>query len=86
MTDQIKLSSVIEDFMTLDRLGKCFRFARELRGRNVLELAMGWLASQPTIPSVIAGATHPDQVELNVRAVEWRLTPDELLELAPLTR
>jgi aryl-alcohol dehydrogenase-like predicted oxidoreductase len=70
------------NFDTLERLED---FAAK-RDRNVLELAMGWLASQSTIPSVIAGATRPDQVELNVRAVEWRLTPDELLELDTLTR
>ena len=29
----------------------------------------------------IAGATTPEQVEANVRAVEWRLTPDELADL-----
>jgi len=65
------------NFDTLERLED---FAAK-RDRNVLELAMGWLASQPTIPSVIAGATRPDQVELNVRAVEWHLSPEELLEL-----
>jgi aryl-alcohol dehydrogenase-like predicted oxidoreductase len=70
------------NFDTLERLED---FAAK-RDRNVLELAMGWLASQSTIPSVIAGATRPEQVELNVRAVEWRLTPDELLELDTLTR
>ncbi len=36
------------------------------RGHTLLELAMSWLASQPTIASIIAGATKPEQVEQNV--------------------
>ncbi len=51
------------------------------RGRTMLELALGWLASRTPIASVIAGATKPEQVEQNVKAVEWRLTPEELAEV-----
>ena len=59
------------------RLVKLEGFARE-RGRSILELAIGWLASQPIVSSVICGATRPDQVEANVRASAWRLTPEEM--------
>jgi len=48
------------------------------RGHTLLELAMSWLAARPTVASVIAGATTPAQVEQNVKAVEWRLTAEEL--------
>jgi aryl-alcohol dehydrogenase-like predicted oxidoreductase len=58
----------------------------EQRGRTVLDVAIGWLASQPYVPSVIAGATKPEQVELNVKAAEWRLTPDEMSEVDAVTR
>jgi aryl-alcohol dehydrogenase-like predicted oxidoreductase len=51
------------------------------RNRTLLELAIAWLAAQPLIPSVIAGATKPEQVEQNVRAVEWTLSADELAEV-----
>ena len=51
-------------------------FARE-RDHSLLDLAMGWLASNPVISSVIAGATSPEQVQANVSAAEWRLTADE---------
>ena len=43
------------------------------RGRSLLELAVGWLASQPIVASVIAGATRPEQVAANVAAADWRL-------------
>jgi aryl-alcohol dehydrogenase-like predicted oxidoreductase len=47
----------------------------------MLELAFGWLASQPIVASVIAGATKPEQVEQNVAAGATRLTADEMTEL-----
>ena len=56
------------------------------RGKSMLELAIGWLASQPHVPSVIAGATRPEQVEQNVAAAGWRLTPEELAEVDTATR
>jgi aryl-alcohol dehydrogenase-like predicted oxidoreductase len=48
------------------------------RGHSLLELAMSWLASRPLVASIIAGATTPEQVELNARAVDWQLTSDDL--------
>jgi aryl-alcohol dehydrogenase-like predicted oxidoreductase len=51
------------------------------RDRTLLELAFSWLAARPTVASVIAGATKPEQVEANVRAVEWNLTPEDLAEI-----
>ncbi len=41
------------------------------RGHSILELAMGWFAANPTVSSVIAGATKPEQVEQNVNALSW---------------
>ena len=47
------------------------------RGHSLTELAFAWLLARPEIASVIAGATRPEQVEENVAAGKWRLTPDE---------
>jgi aryl-alcohol dehydrogenase-like predicted oxidoreductase len=61
----------------------------EERGHSLLELAFGWLLSRPVVTSVIAGATSPEQLEQNVRAIGWRLTSEELAEaerLAPAQR
>jgi aryl-alcohol dehydrogenase-like predicted oxidoreductase len=57
----------------------------EARGRKLLELAIGWLASKPPVVSIIAGATRPEQVEQNVRAVEWVLTSEEIAEVDRLS-
>jgi aryl-alcohol dehydrogenase-like predicted oxidoreductase len=63
-----------------DRVEALERFARE-RGRTLLELAIAGLLSQPVIPSVIAGATRPEQVRANAAATEWRLSEEDLAEL-----
>ena len=60
------------------------RFAAA-RGRTLLELAISWLARQPGILSVIAGATSPEQIERNARAADWPLSGDELAEIGRLT-
>ena len=51
------------------------------RGHTMLELAIGWLASQPHVASVIAGATTPEQIEQNVAAAAWQLTREEMIEV-----
>jgi len=53
----------------------------EQRGHTLLELAVSWLAARPTVASVIAGATKPEQVEANVRAVGWKLSLEEIAEV-----
>jgi aryl-alcohol dehydrogenase-like predicted oxidoreductase len=59
-----------------DRLERWEQFAAE-RGHSMTELAFAWLLTQPEVSSVIAGATRPEQVDENVAAGAWRLTPEE---------
>lgn len=54
------------------------------RDHTLLELAVSWLAAQPTVSSVIAGATKPEQVEQNVAAANWALTADDLAEIGTI--
>jgi aryl-alcohol dehydrogenase-like predicted oxidoreductase len=56
------------------------------RGHTLLELAFGWLASKPYTPSVIAGATKPEQVKSNADAAAWRLTAEEMAEVNEMTK
>jgi aryl-alcohol dehydrogenase-like predicted oxidoreductase len=76
-----------DEFMTDERLElveRLMTFA-EQHGHTILELAMSWLATQPEIATVIAGATGPEQVRENAEAVEaWRLSDDEFAELDEL--
>jgi aryl-alcohol dehydrogenase-like predicted oxidoreductase len=55
------------------------------RGHTLLELAMSWLASRPFIPSIIAGATKPEQVAQNVAAIGWSLSAVDLAEIDRIT-
>ncbi|SDC78235.1 aldo/keto reductase [Actinokineospora iranica] len=60
-----------------DRIEKLRAFAEE-RGITMATLAIGWLAAQPAVGSVIAGATAPEQVLENARAARWRPTAEDL--------
>lgn len=62
---------------TFDRLESLGRYAEE-RGVTLLEVAVGGLLAQPTVSSVIAGATKPEQVRANVEAAGWEPTRDDL--------
>jgi len=66
-------------------LGKLEAFA-EARGKTMLDLAIGWLASLSHVGSVIAGATKPEQIDQNVAAGGWKLTADELAEVDSISR
>ena len=56
------------------------------RGKSLLELAFSWLACRPQVSSVIAGATKPEQIEANVKAADWVLTPAEMAEIDRITK
>jgi aryl-alcohol dehydrogenase-like predicted oxidoreductase len=55
-------------------------FATE-RGHTILELAFSWLLGRPTVASIMAGATSPEQVQQNADAIAWKLTPEEMAEV-----
>jgi aryl-alcohol dehydrogenase-like predicted oxidoreductase len=66
-----------------DKVEKLQKFAAD-HGRTLLELAMSWLSAQPTVCSVIAGATKPEQIEANAGAAEWKPTEEDLEEIDAL--
>jgi aryl-alcohol dehydrogenase-like predicted oxidoreductase len=66
-----------------DKIEALAAFAEE-RGHTLIELAMSWLAVQPGVSSVLAGATKPEQVIANASAAEWKLTADDLAAIDKL--
>jgi aryl-alcohol dehydrogenase-like predicted oxidoreductase len=70
---------------TFDRLEKLSAYA-EARGHDMLDLAFGWLLGHGVVSSVIAGATKPEQVKANAAAASWKMTPEEVAEVAELAR
>ena len=70
-------------FLTDDRfdvLEQLETFAAE-RGLTLLEVAIGGLAAQPAVASVIAGASSVDQVRANAKAGAWVPSADDLAAL-----
>jgi aryl-alcohol dehydrogenase-like predicted oxidoreductase len=51
------------------------------RGIGLLDVAIGGLAAQPAVASVIAGATRPEQVRANVASLRWQPSASDLAEL-----
>jgi aryl-alcohol dehydrogenase-like predicted oxidoreductase len=63
-----------------DRVEALDAYARD-NGHTLLELAIAWLLARPTVTSVIAGATKPEQAHANAAAAGWTLTDENLREI-----
>lgn len=55
-------------------------FARD-HGHATGDLPIAWLLANPVVCSVITGVTSPEQLEANVKAAEWKLTPEQHRDL-----
>jgi aryl-alcohol dehydrogenase-like predicted oxidoreductase len=71
---------VAEKVIDEERLAQAERLSAfaASRGHTLLELALSWLAAQPSVATVIAGATSVDQVRANAAATTaWNLTEED---------
>ena len=66
-----------------DQLEALEKWAQE-RDHSLLELAFAWLLASPSVSSVIAGATKPEQVDANASAGGWLLAQEERAEVTSL--
>jgi aryl-alcohol dehydrogenase-like predicted oxidoreductase len=78
-------SAHVLDDADWDVLESLEKFA-DMRGVGLLDVAIGGLAAQPGVASVITGATRPEQIRANARAVNWRPDALDLIELDDITR
>jgi len=53
---------------------------------TVPQVALGWLLHQPVVTSVIIGAKRPEQLQDNLKAVDLKLTTDELAQLEAVSK
>lgn len=60
---------------------EALRAFADARGISLLTLAIGGLAAQPAVASVISGATRPEQIAANVAAGAWEPSAADLAEL-----
>ncbi|MDK1361007.1 aldo/keto reductase [Arthrobacter sp. zg-Y1219] len=63
-----------------DQLAEFGAFAKD-RGLTEVQVAFSWLAAQPAVSSVIAGATTVEQVQQNAEAASWEPSEKDLEEL-----
>lgn len=58
----------------------------EARGHKLSDLALAWLAAKPSVCSIITGVTSLEQLEANIRALDWTLGPEEVDEIEAVIR
>jgi aryl-alcohol dehydrogenase-like predicted oxidoreductase len=56
------------------------------KGVTVAQIALAWLLHQPVVTSVIVGAKKPEQLADNLKAIEVKLTDDELSRLDEVSK
>jgi aryl-alcohol dehydrogenase-like predicted oxidoreductase len=50
-------------------------------GKTVPQIALNWLLQRPTVSTVIVGARNEAQLQQNLGAIGWNLTPDQVARL-----
>jgi aryl-alcohol dehydrogenase-like predicted oxidoreductase len=85
MAEQARFSARFFTDVNWTKVNGLKEFA-ERQGHTLLELAFSWLAAQPHVSCIIAGATKPVQIDSNIQAVSWKLTAEELAEIDILTK
>ena len=51
------------------------------RGLTVAQLALAWVTSESTVSVGLVGTRRPEEMEENVRALDWDITPSEREEI-----
>jgi aryl-alcohol dehydrogenase-like predicted oxidoreductase len=76
-------SPYVQRYMTDDNYTKVEELSKwaEAHGHSLGHLAQAWLLAHPEVSSVITGATRLEQVQENVLASDWVLTPSEVEEV-----
>ena len=54
-------------------------------GKSLAETALRWLLDQHGITAAIVGASRPHQIDRNLGALDWKLSPDDWQRLADVS-
>lgn len=57
-----------------------FEVANET-GKTIPQVALNWLLQRPSVANIIIGARNQEQLEQNLGAVGWKLSPEHILKL-----
>ncbi|HET6522887.1 aldo/keto reductase [Sphingopyxis sp.] len=66
------------DRETVDKVTDLLAELASNRGVSAAQCAINWLLSKPAVSSVIVGASNETQLNDNLAAVHWSLTPEEV--------
>ena len=76
--------SRLPDQYANDRVRAILRALRQVSedlDQSMAAVALRWVLDQPTVTSVIVGATSSQQLESNLNCLGWRLSEDHLQQL-----
>lgn len=82
-----RVNQYMRRFLTEENLARVERL-RPIAGRlglSLAQLALAWVLRLPEVASALIGATRPEQVEENVRAVGVTLSEEDLREIDEAT-
>ncbi|MYW04963.1 aldo/keto reductase family protein [Streptomyces sp. SID3343] len=82
-TDSNDGSSVLADWLTddvLDRVGQLRPLAADL-GLTLAQLALAWVLRHPNVSSAVLGASRPEQITDNAKAVDVRLDEESVARI-----
>ncbi len=70
----------LNNLLKVDNLGE---YATD-SGRTVAQLALAWVLSDPLVSVALVGTRRPSEMEQNVQAADWLLTPEERAEVTAI--
>ena len=66
------------------RIVESLRTLASRRERPLVQLALAWVLAQPGVACAVVGARRPSQVRQAAAALEWRLLPEEMQQIASI--
>jgi aryl-alcohol dehydrogenase-like predicted oxidoreductase len=79
--DNDKYAEELSDWKSDDAVIAAVRRVAAASGVPPAEIALAWLLSKPGVAAPIIGASKPEHLDTAVRALELRLTPEQIAEI-----
>ena len=70
-----------DNFDNIYKVTEKLRNWAEDHGRDIIQLAIAWVLANKSVTTVIVGARKPNQVYHNIKALDWKLTKNDLNEI-----
>jgi aryl-alcohol dehydrogenase-like predicted oxidoreductase len=70
----------VEDALLFDVVDVLDEIARQ-RGKSIPQVALNWVLGRPSVANVVVGARNEAQLEQNLGALGWQLSPEEIERL-----